>query len=239
MANQEMQENGLKTKKHDFIEIEFTGRANNEIFDTTIESEAKKLNPKANPKPLVLCIGENMVVSGFDKCLEDKEIGRKYIIKLKPEEAFGKRDPRLVKLIPKRVFSEQNLEPIAGMTVALDNFIAKIISVSGGRIMVDLNNPVAGKDIEYEFTIKRKLGDRDVKERVNALQQFFFHNEFPFDLDDQRKKIIFKDIQLTSVLNLFKDKFKELTGYDVEIFVKPKKTENSEDKEEKTREIKA
>ncbi len=33
----------MKTKKNDFIEIEFTGRANGEIFDTTIKKEAEKI----------------------------------------------------------------------------------------------------------------------------------------------------------------------------------------------------
>ncbi len=217
-------------KKGDFVEIEFTARAEGEIFDTTIREEAKKLNPKAEPKPLIICIGEDMVVKGFDKALEAKEIGKKYSIKLNPEEAFGKRFANLVKLIPKKVFTAQNMNPVAGMTVALDSAIARIINVSGGRVLVDFNNPLAGKEIEYEFIVKRKIAD--TKEKVNALQGFFFKHEFPFELDEARKKIVFSEIQLTSILNMFKDKFRELTGFDVEIFVKPapKSAENSEAK---------
>jgi FKBP-type peptidyl-prolyl cis-trans isomerase 2 len=33
-------------QKNDFIEIEFTGKANGEVFDTTNPSEAKKLDLK-------------------------------------------------------------------------------------------------------------------------------------------------------------------------------------------------
>ena len=32
-----------KTKKHDFVEIKFTGKANNEIFDSNIEEDLKKI----------------------------------------------------------------------------------------------------------------------------------------------------------------------------------------------------
>lgn len=221
MANQETLE---KTKKRDFIELEFTGRdaLTGEIFDTNIPAEAKKLNPQANTKetkPMIVCIGEDMVVKGFDKELEGKETGKKYKVKLKPEDAFGKRMANLVKLIPKKIFTDNKMHPVAGMTVALDNMLAKIVSASGGRILVDLNNPLAGKDIEYEFEIKRLI--TDIKEKVNAIQKFFFHQEFPFDLDNEKKKIIFKDVNLMQILNIFKDRFKELTGYDVEIFAKP------------------
>ncbi len=34
-----------KTKKGDFVEIKYTGLANNEIFDSNIDEDLKKLNP--------------------------------------------------------------------------------------------------------------------------------------------------------------------------------------------------
>ncbi len=234
MANQDVQSSSGKTKKRDFIELEFLGRdaLTGEAFDTNIPSEAKKLNLKAEAKPMIICIGEDMVVKGFDKALEDKESGKKYKIKLSPDEAFGKRIAKLVKLIPKKIFTDNKMQPVAGMTVALDNMIARIVSASGGRIMVDFNNPLAGKEIEYEFEVKRFV--TDTKEKVNSIQNFFFRQEFPFDLDNEKRKIIFDDVNLTQVLNMFKDKFKELVGYDVEIFAKTEKQEKSEKIEEKS-----
>lgn len=237
MTNQDIQNSGGKTKKQDFIELEFLGRdaLTEEAFDTNIPSEAKKLNLKAEAKPMIICIGEDMVVKGFDKALENKESGKKYKIRLSPDEAFGKRITKLMKLIPKKIFTDNKMQPVAGMTVALDNMIAKIVSASGGRIMVDFNNPLAGKEIEYEFEVKRFV--TDTKEKVNAIQNFFFRQEFPFDLDNEKKKIIFKDVNLTQALNMFKDKFKELVGYDVEIFAKPdakEKLQESEKTEEKS-----
>jgi len=236
MANQENsvnQANTGLTKKHDFVELDFSGKSEGEVFDTTIKEEAKKLNPDIKEtKSAVICIGEEMLVAGFDKALEGKELGKKYKISLRPEEAYGKRNAQMIKLIPKKVFLAQKMQPIAGMTVALDNNLAKIISVSGGRVLVDFNNPLAGKDVEYEFIIKRKI--TDTKERVNALQNFFFRHEFPFELDEARKKIVFKDLQLAPILKVFRDKFVQFTGFDVEIF---DKKEKKEEKTEKTQEI--
>jgi len=223
-----------KTKKGDFIEIEYTGidLLTNTIFDTNIKEEAKKINPKMSTKPLVVCIGEGMVVEGLDEALEDKELGKEYNIRLEPEKAFGKRYKELIKLIPMRVFTEQKVYPEKGMTLVLDNSLAKVVSVSGGRVLVDFNNPLAGKDIEYKFMIKRIVYDD--KERINALQKFFFGQEFAFDLIEKegKKKIIFKDLKLVPILNAFKDKFKNILGFDVEVFEGKKQEKKQENKRE-------
>ena len=214
------------TKKKDFVEIEFLGRnlLTNEVFDTNVLEEAKKLNSQVSEvKLLVACIGEGMVVKGFDEALEGKEIGKKYIITLSPEKAYGKRQSNLVRMIPIKFFLSQKIMPEPGMTLAMDNNLVKVISVSGGRVMVDFNNPLAGKDIEYEFTIKKIVSD--VKEKASALQRFFLGQEFEFDVDEKTNKLIFKDIKLMPILNVLRDKFKSMIGFDVEIFEEKKKEE--------------
>jgi FKBP-type peptidyl-prolyl cis-trans isomerase 2 len=215
--------------KKDFIELEFIGKNlnSNEIFDTNIFEEAKKLNPKVESiKPLFICVGYGMVVKGLDDFLDGKEIGKKYTLKLTPEKAFGKRDSKLIRLIPLKMFLAQKVYPEPGMTLALDNNLVKIISVSGGRVMVDFNNPLAGKDIEYDFTIKKKVDE--IKIKAAAVQSFLFGQIFEFEADEKSKKLIFKDTKLTPILDVFKDKFKEILDYDLEIFVKKEKEEKKE-----------
>ena len=224
-----------KTKKGDFVELEFIGRnltINREVFDTNILEEAKKSNPDIKEiKPLIVSIGQGMVVKGFDEALENKDVGNKYSIKINPEKAFGKRHSSLVRLIPMKIFAAQKIYPQPGMTLALDDALVKVISVSGGRVMVDFNNPLAGKEIEYEFTIKKIVADS--REKVSALQIFLFNQEFDFDLDEKSKKIIFKDLKLAPILKVFSPKFKEILGFDVEILEKAKPQDKDEKKEEK------
>ena len=227
-----------KTQKNDFVEIEFLGRnlGNNEIFDTNIEEESKKLNPDAEVKPLIVCISREMVVKGFDEALEGKEVSKKYNVKISPEKGFGKRDSKLVRLIPLKMFLAQKIYPEAGMTLALDNSLVKVVSVNGGRVLVDFNNPLAGKDIEYEFTIKRKI--KDTKEKANSLQKFLFGHEFEIGIDEEKKKIVFKDLKLMPVIKAFAPKFKEILGYDAEIFEKKEeKKEESKKADEKDEKI--
>jgi len=218
------------TKKKDFVAIEFIGRnlTNNEVFDSNVLEEAKKINPDVNGvRPLIACIGSEMVVKGFDEALEGKEVGKKYNLKLTFDKAFGKRFPNLVKLIPMKIFLAQKIMPQPGMTLALDNNLVRVMSVSGGRVMVDFNNPLAGKDIEYEFTIQKILSD--TREKTSALQKYLFNQEFEFDVDEKNKKIIFKEVKLAQLLDVFRDKFKDMLGFDVEIFAKTEKKENKEE----------
>ena len=223
-------------KKNDFIEIEFTGKANNEVFDTTDREEAKKMGIEADVKPLVVSVGNQMLLKAFDDYLEEKETGKKYSLKLSPEKAFGKRNAGLIKTMPIKVFHEKEINPYPGLTLQLDNYIAKILSVSGGRVIVDFNNPLAGKEVEYDFTIKRKI--EDDSEKVNALSEFFFKQRFDFEIKEDEKtktkKVIFKKQELKPFVDVFKQKFKDMTGLDFEVeeAKKEKKQESKETKEE-------
>jgi len=219
-----------KIQDKDFIELEYLGKTNGQVFDTNIESEAKKINPEAKVQPLKVAAGQAMLVSGFDKALKGKEIGKKYNIKIQPEEAYGKRNPQMVKMIPKKAFLDHKMDPVAGMTLTIDNALAKIISVSGGRVMTDFNHPLAGKELEFDFTIKRKI--TDIKEQINAFQSAILGKEFEFDIDKTAKKIIFKEPSLMHILNSLRPKFQDLFGMDIEIFSKPEKKENKIGKKE-------
>lgn len=223
-------------QKNDFIEIEFTGKSNGEIFDTTNKQEAKQMGLETDVKPIIISVGNQMLLKAFDDSLTGKEIGTKYSIHLKPEQAFGKRDSSLIKIISMKVFREKNINPVPGLTVQMDNYIAKILSVSGGRITVDFNNPLAGKEINYDFKILKKMTDN--KEKINALQDFFFRQRFDFELQENNKKVIFKDKKIKPLIQMFKQKFKDMTGFEFEVGEKEegkekKKKETTKEEEKK------
>ncbi|MEK6831112.1 MAG: peptidylprolyl isomerase [Nanoarchaeota archaeon] len=221
-------------KRNDFVEIEFTARDNsNKIFDTTKPKEAEEMGLK-NPetvRPLIISVGNNMVLSGLDEEFKGKELNKDYSVNLMPEKAFGKRNPALIKTYSLSHFTKQNIAPHPGLVLQLDNVIAKVISVSGGRVTIDFNNPLAGKPVTYNFKIIKKITDD--KEKINALQDFFFKKRFEFKLEENSKKVIFKDEMAETFLNLFKEKFKEMTGFDFEVEKTDDKKEIKEMKESK------
>jgi FKBP-type peptidyl-prolyl cis-trans isomerase 2 len=201
-------------QKKDFIEIEFTGKIKGgEIFDSNIKKDLEKLNPNANPKPLIFGLGEGMFLKGIDDFLIGKEIG-KYTIELSPEKAFGPRVKEFVQMIPIKLFQGQNIRPVPGAVFNFDGRMAKVLSVSGGRVMVDFNNPLAGKDIIYEINVLRKVVD--LNEKVKSFIDFLFRRELKFSIQD-KKLIIEVEKNLTQFIEMFKDKFKDVLDLELEV----------------------
>jgi len=212
--------------KKDFIELEFTGRVKDgEIFDSNVKEDLAKLSPNAVPKPMVYPVGEKMFLDSIDEFLTGKDIGE-YEIELTPEKAFGNRDSNLIKRIPLKIFLDKKINPRPGMVFNFDNMLGKVIAASGGRVIIDFNNPLAGKNVSYKLKVLRKVDD--INEKVKSLMNFFFQREFEFEI--QEKKLIVKaEKPFSDYLNIFKDKFREILDLDLEVKeLETKKEENKE-----------
>ena len=154
-----------------------------------------------------------MFLNAIDDFLIGKEIG-KHTIELTPEKAFGNRQPQAVQRMPMTVFREHNLNPIPGVQFNFDGKIGKVLAASGGRIMVDFNHPLAGKDVVYEINVLKKVDN--INEKVKALNDFLFKREFKFEVKD-KKLILEVPKEMTKLIEMFKDKFKEILGLDLEV----------------------
>ena len=227
-----------KINKNDFIEIEFTGKisSTDEIFDTNIEADAKKANLDIkNIKPFILSVGHEMLPKGFDNDLVGKEIGKSYVVNIKPEDAFGKRNPQMVRMIPTKLFHEQKIEPARGMQITLDGQLVKILSSDRGRTLVDFNNPLAGKEVSYSYKINKTITDQ--KEKINAMQDFLLRKTFDFELKE--KTVTFKvEKQFEQFIKILAPKFEEVLGLKVEseVVKEKKKVEKSDDKDKEKNE---
>lgn len=219
----------MAIKKNDFVEVEFTGNitGTDEIFDTNIKADAEKagLNIK-DIRPFVLAVGHQMLPKGLDAGLEGKEEGKSYTIELKPEDAFGKRDPQLVRMISTKLFHEQKIDPKKGMQLSLDGQLVKILSSDRGRTLVDFNNPLAGKNVTYKYKINKSITDE--KEKIDALQDFLFRRKFDFDKKD--KTVTFKITkELEPFVKMFAPKFEEILGLKIESKVVEEKSETKKE----------
>jgi FKBP-type peptidyl-prolyl cis-trans isomerase 2 len=165
-------------KKQDFIEIDYTARIkdDNQVFDTTQEQIAKDngLGEKnAEYKPVVICVGESHILKGVEEHLVGKEIGKEYTIELAPENAFGKKDTKLIQMVPTSKFRQQKIQPVPGLQLNIDGVFGIIKTVSGGRCMVDFNHPLSGKDLVYTVKLN-KLVEED-KSKLAALLNMNLH----------------------------------------------------------------
>jgi len=204
----------MTLQKNDFIEIEFTGRIKGgEVFDSNTSEELKKLNSNQKAKPFIFSLGQDMFLKAAEEFLLGKDIG-KYDVELEPEKAFGLRNPSFIQMIPLKVFIEHKINPLPGTVLNFDNKLGKILTVSGGRIMVDFNNPLAGKEVVYHINILRKVEDMD--EKIKALNDFLFRRDFKYEIKE-KKLILSVDKGFKTFVELFKDKFKEMLDLDLEV----------------------
>ena len=204
----------MKLKKKDFIEIEFTAKIKEgDIFDSNIKEDLQGKDIKTELKPFVFSLGEGMFLKGVEDFLIGKDIGE-YNIELTSDKAFGKRNADLIQMMPIKIFAEQNVNPVPGIMFNFDGRIGKILTVTGGRVMVDFNNPIAGKDVEYKIRILRKI--EEINEKTKALIDFLFKRDLKFEIED-KKLIVEVEKPMKQFIEMFKDKFKEILDLDLEV----------------------
>jgi len=215
----------MELKKKDFIEIEFTGKVKDgEIFDSNSKEDIKEANLNVKPKPFIFSLGEGMFLKAIDDFLTGKDIG-KYEIELEPEKAFGIRQSQLIQVMPMKVFNEQKINPVQGAMFNFDGRIAKILSVSGGRVMVDFNNPLSGKTVQYKINVLKKVDD--INKKVKAFNEFLFQKDFKFEIKD-KKIIIEVEKPMLKFVEMFEKKFEEVFGLKLEVKeIQEKKAEES------------
>ncbi len=203
--------NPQNVKKGDFVELKFTGLVDGKVFDSNTE-DVKEVHKDAKPEKTIVIIGERMVVKGFDNFLEGKEINKQYEVNLSPKDAFGSRRTELVRIIPLKVFHAQRLNPSPGMSFVFDNQLAKVITISGARVITDFNNPLSGKDITYKFNISRIV--TDLKEKAETVCKLLFR--FVPEISVSNDQVTIKGPKiLESFIKQSQDKFKELLGKEV------------------------
>lgn len=207
----------MPIKKHDFVELDYTGRIKetNEVFDTTNEKAAKEaqiFSPKVEYKPIVICIGESHILAGLDEFIEGKELG-KYTVSLNSEKAFGKKDASLMKIIPTSKFAEQGIKPIPNLRLNIDGMVGMIKSVSSGRTVVDFNHPLTGKDVVYDIKLNKVVTDKKIQ-LTSILRVLLGMRDPDVELAGNKAKLQIPELPKPLLDELAK-KMKELTGVEV------------------------
>ncbi len=213
----------MSIQKHDFVEIEYTGilKGDNVVFDTTSEADAKKHGVHrqgAKYGPMTVCIGEHFLLSGLEDFLVGKEIGKEYKVDISPENGFGKKDSKLIQMMPLSKFKESKIQPFPGLQINVDGSVGMVKTVGGGRVMIDFNHPLSGKELSYTIAIKSTVSDEKKKvdaylnhlgmdnldiKAENGVVDVGLHMELPKDIAEQFTKRIkeiiptIKDVKFT------------------------------------------
>ncbi|MBR9676761.1 peptidylprolyl isomerase [Candidatus Woesearchaeota archaeon] len=190
--------------KGDFIKLDYTAKmvSSGQVFDTTDKSLANSIgaNPEMEYGPITICVGERHVVIGLDDDIISKPLNKKQTITLSAEKAFGKKDPKKIQLIQTNQFTKQQIKPVPGLQVNIDDHTGIIKTVSGGRTVVDFNHPLSGQEITYEYTIVEVVNNS--KEQINTLLEMELRvKTAKVEVDKEKKQAIIQIEKLPKELH--------------------------------------
>ena len=103
----------------------------------------------------MILVGHGNIIPGLEKAMDGHEAGEKFEVDVAAVDAYGEKRDGLSQRIPKKHFNGQRLEP--GMQVVLNtNFGPRAVTIQkvGMSVVdVDLNHPMAGKDLHFAIEI--------------------------------------------------------------------------------------
>ncbi len=122
---------------------------------TVAEQGQEPIESSKDRDPLAILIGHGNIIPGLEAAMMDKEAGATFEVDVKAADAYGERREGLTQRVPKKHFGTTRLIP--GQQVVLQtNFGPRAVTVEkvGMSVVdVDLNHPMAGKDLHFSVEI--------------------------------------------------------------------------------------
>jgi FKBP-type peptidyl-prolyl cis-trans isomerase SlyD len=130
---------------------------NNELVDTTYDDN----------KPMVYLHGRRQMIDGFETAVAKAEVGAKLSFSVMPTKGYGLRNMNNTQRIPSKYLKHEGRLTVGkNVHVNTDNGVKPgcIIKVGKFNVDVDMNHPLAGKNLHFEVEIMdiRKARDEEI-----------------------------------------------------------------------------
>ncbi|MEM1675270.1 MAG: FKBP-type peptidyl-prolyl cis-trans isomerase [Desulfurococcaceae archaeon] len=157
---------------NDFLLIEYSIRVKEtgNLIDTSDEELAKRENIYDSEKiygPGLIVIGRKWINEIVEEEIRKSNVGSEIVVEIPPEKAFGTRDPGKVRVYRLSDFKRRGIDVRVGEVVEINGVQGIVKNISGGRVVVDFNHPLAGKTLVYRVKIVAKIDD--LVDKVKAL----------------------------------------------------------------------
>lgn len=136
---------------HDKVKVHYSGTlSDGTVFDSSLERE-----------PFEFTIGQGMVIPGFEKGIIGMSEGDSGMVSMTSDDAYGPYRDDLVGVIDKSRKPE-NIDLEIGMVLQMRSPEGSITNVTvtdigDEGITLDLNHPLAGKDLVFEIKLMEVL----------------------------------------------------------------------------------
>ncbi|MEZ0248428.1 MAG: FKBP-type peptidyl-prolyl cis-trans isomerase [Thermoproteus sp.] len=166
----------MTLSKGDYILFDYTViiKDDNKVIETTSEAVAKEAGiykPEEIYEPRLVVLGETKLWEPLESALLNADEGRDVEVEIPPEKAYGQRDPNKIRILSIREFHRHGIVPHVDDVVEIEGNRARVISISGGRVTLDFNHPLAGKTLVVRGKVVKKLATREEKV-VYILKQY-------------------------------------------------------------------
>ena len=146
-------------KTGDTVSLHYVGTfPDGEEFDSSYE----------RGEPVTVEVGAGMLIEGFDKAVVGMAVGEKRHVEVPKGEAYGDFNPNAFVEVDKTSFPK-DFPFEKGAFVPLTNeegaqFIGRLDEVTDNTVRVDLNHPMAGKDLEFDIELVGIESDTETTE---------------------------------------------------------------------------
>ena len=134
-------------------------------------------------RPFVFISGMGFTLPKFEEKLSNMAKGEEYSISLTPAEAYGERNENMINELDKSMFCvdggkfDEEVFHI-GAIIPLQNsegsmFYGKITEITNNKVVMDINHPLAGKNLLFEGKIleNRFASKKELTDFVNAINE--------------------------------------------------------------------
>tara|TARA_R110000803_G_scaffold39315_4_gene84830 strand:+ start:19294 stop:19731 length:438 start_codon:yes stop_codon:yes gene_type:complete len=114
-------------------------------------------NSKQREKPLEFIIGEGKMLTSFENTVRGMSVGETKTVNIEYSLAYGNVKPEAVVKVPREDFPKEFRfvidEVIQGKTTKGVATKARILEVTTDKVTLDMNHPLAGKDLNFEIEL--------------------------------------------------------------------------------------
>jgi len=119
-------------------------------------TDGKVIDSSKGKEPLKYVHGQKSMIPGLEKELTGMKVGSEKNVTVKPEDAYGPRNPNAVQEIPKEKIPPNALKVGAVLQGQDDQgrpMLARIQEIKDKAVVIDMNHPMAGKTLVFNIKI--------------------------------------------------------------------------------------
>lgn len=126
-------------------------------IDYTLTGDDGQVIDSSNGRgPLEYIHGQGNIIPGLESALDGKKVGDSLKVSIKPADAYGEHNPKLIQPVPRTNFG--NIQKIeVGMQFQARTpdgvHTVRVVKVDDDHVTIDANHPLAGQTLHFDVKV--------------------------------------------------------------------------------------